>query len=102
MSEENMHDHDCDCGCEEEMVMVLEDAETGENIEVELVGEIDVDGNTYKVIFPLDQEDDDEAGVEFLKVVVDENGEEFLSIIEDDDEWEKVADAWDESVDDDE
>ena len=39
------------------------------------------------------------SGRIILKVVFDEEGNEFLADIEDDEEWEKVADAWQELVD---
>ncbi|MDO4539712.1 MAG: DUF1292 domain-containing protein, partial [Syntrophomonadaceae bacterium] len=42
--------------------------------------------------------DEDDVEVLILKVVYDEEGHEFLADIEDDDEWEKVADAWQELV----
>jgi uncharacterized protein YrzB (UPF0473 family) len=46
-----------------------------------------------------DSDDDCEAEVVILKVVFDEEGNEFLSDIDNDEEWEKVADAWQELVD---
>ena len=42
--------------------------------------------------------DEEEIEVIILKVVHDEEGNEFLSDIEDDEEWERVADAWQELV----
>ncbi len=101
MTDEHKHDESCDCGCEEMMdVLVLVDEEEQEH-EFELIGELEVDGSNYKVLIPLDEEieaDEDEEEVVILKAVLDENGEELLSDIEDDEEWEKVADAWDEAL----
>jgi uncharacterized protein YrzB (UPF0473 family) len=52
---------------------------------------------------PLEEEEEldeeEEVEVVILKVVFDEEGNEFLGDIEDDEEWEKVADAWQELVD---
>jgi len=100
MADEHKHEEGCDCGCEEMMdVLVLIDEEDQEH-EFELIGELEVDGANYKVLVPLDEEteDDEEEEVIILKAVLDENGEELLSDIEDDEEWEKVADAWDEAL----
>jgi uncharacterized protein YrzB (UPF0473 family) len=61
-----------------------------------------MEGETYRVLIPLDvDEDADEEEIEvlILKVVYDEEGNEFMAEIEDEEEWEKVADAWDELVD---
>ena len=90
---------------EEFPVLVLIDDE-GEELEFELVAEISIEDDTYRVLIPLSDEDeevetDEEEEVEIviLKVVYDEEGNEFLSDIEDDEEWERVADAWQELMD---
>jgi uncharacterized protein YrzB (UPF0473 family) len=83
-------------------ILVLVDEE-GEEHEFELLAELEVEGQNYRVLVPLEEEEelDEEAEVEvvILKVVFDEEGNEFLGDIEDDEEWEKVADAWQELVD---
>ena len=82
--------------------MVLVDEE-GEEHEFELLAELEVEGQNYRVLVPLEEEEDTdeetEVEVVILKVVYDEEGNEFLGDIEDDEEWEKVADAWQELVD---
>lgn len=87
---------------EEFPVLVLVDEEGNEH-EFELLAELEIEDDTYRVLVPLDDfdEDDDESELEvvILKVVLDDEGNEFLSDIEDDEEWEKVADAWQELVD---
>ncbi len=90
---------------EEFPVLVLVDEEGVEH-EFELLAELEIEDATYRVLVPLDDfdeenEEDEENEVEvvILKVVLDEEGNEFLSDIEDDEEWEKVADAWQELVD---
>ena len=47
-----------------------------------------------------EEEESDEAII--LKIGKDENGEDILFDIEDDEEWEKVADAWQELIESDE
>ncbi|MBC7106202.1 MAG: DUF1292 domain-containing protein, partial [Firmicutes bacterium] len=50
----------------------------------------------YAVLLPLEEEDEDEVVI--LKYGRDEQGNEILMDIEDDEEWERVADAWQEMV----
>lgn len=87
---------------EEFPILVLVD-EDGEEHEFELLAEFELETNIYRVLIPLfsfegEEEDDEEVEVVILKVVFDEEGNEFLSDIEDDEEWEKVADVWQELV----
>lgn len=81
-------------------ILVLVDDEGVEH-EFELLAELEIDDENYRVLVPLEdeEEDSDEIEVVILKVVYDEEGNEFLADIEDDEEWEKVADAWQELVD---
>lgn len=88
---------------EEYPILVLVD-EDGEEHEFELLAELEIEDQNYRVLIPVDEEevnleDDEEVEVVILKVVYDEDGNEFLSDIEDDEEWEKVADAWQELAD---
>lgn len=86
---------------EEFPVLVLVD-EDGEEHEFELLAELEIEDETYRVLVPLDEfdEEDEESEIEvvILKVVTDDSGDEFLMDIEDDEEWERVADAWQELV----
>ena len=95
MSEEELFD-------EEFPILILIDEE-GEEHEFELLAELEIEDEKYRVLVPFDDEeadeDEDEFEVVILKVVVDEEGNEFLSDIEDDEEWERVADAWQELAD---
>lgn len=54
---------------------------------------LDVDDNKYAVLVPQGDEFVDEAVI--MRFGQDENGEDVLFDIEDDEEWEKVADAYD-------
>lgn len=82
-------------------ILVLVDDEGVEH-QFELVAELEIEEDVYRVLIPLEEEeqlDEEEVEVIILKVVYDEEGNEFLSDIEDDEEWERVADAWQELVD---
>jgi len=86
-------------------IIELVDDEGNEHL-FELVAELEMEGNLYKVLIPYeeDAEEDEETEVEviILKSQTDESGEEFLVDIEDDEEWEKVADAWQELMEEEE
>ena len=86
---------------EEFPILVLVDEEGNEH-EFELMAELEIDDDTYRVLLPFAEEneeiDEDELEVLILKVVYDEDGNEFLSDIDDDEEWERVADAWQELI----
>ncbi|NPV27739.1 MAG: DUF1292 domain-containing protein [Firmicutes bacterium] len=91
--------HDCDCGClEEENIIVLVDEEGAEH-EFQIIDTIEVDGERYAILLPTDEEDDEAI---ILKVGTDEQGNEVYYEIEDDEEWEKVADAWQEMIEEEE
>ncbi|HHV63669.1 MAG TPA: DUF1292 domain-containing protein [Peptococcaceae bacterium] len=79
-------------------VVVLNDDDGNEH-EFMHLATLEVEGNTYYVLLPMEEVEEDEAEAVILKVVKDENGEEMLVDIEDDEEWEKVADAWEEMED---
>lgn len=93
MSNEEKFEEDLD-------IMVLVDEEGAEH-EFELIAEMEIEDNEYRVLVPIDEknEESEEVEVVILKVVNDEDGAEFLADIEDDEEWEMVADAWQELVD---
>ncbi|AFV01436.1 MAG: DUF1292 domain-containing protein [Dehalobacter sp. 4CP] len=81
-------------------VIVLNDDEGNEN-EFMHLATLEVEGSTYFVLLPVEEteEDEEEAEAIILKLGKDENGEDMLMDIEDDEEWEKVADAWEEMED---
>jgi uncharacterized protein YrzB (UPF0473 family) len=81
-------------------VIVLNDDEGNEN-EFMHLATLEVEGSTYFVLLPVEETEDDEEEAEaiILKLGKDENGEDMLMDIEDDEEWEKVADAWEEMED---
>ena len=76
---------------ENEELFTLTDEEGNES-QFALIGELEIDGQIYLALIPADNDDADEYVV--LKVEVDENGEELVVTIDDDDEFDKVADAF--------
>jgi uncharacterized protein YrzB (UPF0473 family) len=83
---------------DEELATVLLMDEEGNEHLFELLAELDIEGDSYKVLAPMDVEeypDDDDFEVEIviLKTINDEEGNEFLCSIEEDEEWERVADV---------
>lgn len=81
---------------EREDTVVLTDEE-GVSQEFTVIDLLKVDGQRYAVLLPEDEED--EAII--LRMETDADGEEVLVGIEDDDEWEKVASAWEEMLNED-
>jgi uncharacterized protein YrzB (UPF0473 family) len=73
---------------EEDEVIVLTD-DDGQEHEFNLIDTLTVDDKEYAVLQPADEE---EAII--LRFGIDEDGDEVLYDIENDEEWEKVADAW--------
>lgn len=81
----------------ENVILVDEDGVEHEFLYLDL---IECDGSEYVILEPAEEEEEPEAII--LKITKDENGEELLVDIEDDDEWEKVADLWQESLEEEE
>lgn len=85
--------------------MTLTD-EDGNEIELEYVDAIEVDGQTYMAFFPtVDDEADEAAAEEFGLVIlksITENGEELLSTLDSDEELNRVYDLFMEQLMDDE
>ena len=81
----------------ENVVLVDED---GEEHTFTMLDVIEVDGNEYAILQPVDEDmdDDEEPEAVILKIETDEKGEEILTDIENDEEWEKVADAWQDAM----
>ena len=72
--------------------------ENGEEVEFEVIDMIQVDEEEYAILLPRTE---DGAGQEaiILKVEIDDEGEEILVEIDSDDEWEMVANIWQEMID---
>ncbi|MBR2634287.1 MAG: DUF1292 domain-containing protein [Clostridia bacterium] len=65
--------------------------EEGVEREFDIIGTLEMDGNSYFALVAVDGDEDEYI---VLKAV-EENGEEVLITIDDDDEFDKVADAFD-------
>lgn len=72
--------------------------EDGNDIELEYVDAIEMDGQTYMAFFPTVEDESDEAAAEDFGLVilksVMENGEELLSTLDSDEELERVYDLF--------
>lgn len=103
MSDER-HDIDCDCGCnEEEQGMVTLTLDDGTEMECIVLTIFPVNGIDYIALLPVEEAESDEEGEVFLyRFKQLENEEIELLNIEDDDEYEAVADAFDQFLDDEE
>jgi uncharacterized protein YrzB (UPF0473 family) len=72
--------------------------EEGNEIEFELIGSGEVDGVMYYAMIPAEEaEDENRDTFEYviLKSEVDEDGDESLFTIDDDEEFDRVADFFD-------
>ena len=102
---EKPHDHNCDCDhdehdAEEFDTVVITDDE-GKDHEFLHLDTLELEGSTYFVLMPISEdesEDEDADEAIILKLGKDAEGGEMLLDIEDDEEWEKVADAWENLV----
>ena len=77
----------------------------GNNIDLEYVDALEVDGKTYMAFFPVvaegDDPESDEYGLVILKSIL-VNGEEMLSTLDSEEEAEKVYDLFMEQLPEDE
>ena len=68
--------------------------EDGQELELEYVDALELDGQTYMAFFPAVSEDDDEVNEEELGLIllktIQENGEELLSTLDSDEEADAV------------
>ena len=80
---------------ESDDIYTLTDEEGNEN-DFELIGSVEVEGVTYYALVPYSEEDDSEPEEYIvLRGEKDENGEEILVSIEDDEEFDRIADIFD-------
>lgn len=74
--------------------------EEGNESEFELIASQEIDGVTYVALVPYDpaKKDAEEQEYVVLKLEADENGEDLLVTIDDDDEFEKVAEIFEDML----
>jgi len=75
--------------------------EDGKEHDFEVLDIVELEEGRYAILLPRDEEYANTNEAIIMKISVDENGEEVLFDIEDDEEWEKVADAYDELIEED-
>ena len=71
--------------------------ENGDEHDCELLAQAEIEGVTYLAMIPVEEQDEEADTFEYiiLKGQTDENGEDVYLTIDDDDEFEKVADYFD-------
>ena len=74
--------------------------EDGNESEFELIASQDINGSTYVALVPYteDNKDSEEQDYVVLKLITDENGEDLLVTIDDDDEFETVAEVFEDML----
>lgn len=82
----------------EDITMILT-LDNNEELECSIITILEVDNKSYIVLLPLEGDEAEEGEVFIYRYEESENGEPFLSNIENDDEFEKVSDAFDEYLD---
>ena len=83
---------------EEEMTVTLT-LDDGRELECVVLTIFPAGAKEYIALLPMDDEDSEEGEVYLYRYTEDENGAPNLENIEDDDEYEIVADAFDELLD---
>ena len=81
---------------DDDEAVILIDEDGGEH-EFYLIDTIELGEARYAILLPAEEDEGEESEVIILKIGEDEEGNEVFYEIEDDDEWEKVADAWEEA-----
>lgn len=94
MSKDNCCDHEHE---QEELGIVTLVDEEGNEHDFAFVDSIEVDGQQYAILSPMEEDEESDEAI-ILKIGQDENGDDILYDIDDDEEWEKVADAWQEMI----
>ena len=84
----------------EEEILILTDEE-GNEMNFALLSSLEHEGSEYRALIPVDEEGN-ETSDEYviLKIATDENGEQVLETIEDDEEFDRIADIFDDQLSD--
>ena len=74
--------------------------EEGNELQFEVIGSAELNGTLYYAMIPVDDQPDEEDVYEYviLKAEKDENGEDMLVTIDDDEEFDDVADYFDDML----
>ena len=86
---------------EESNIITLTD-EDGKEIDFEIVGDAEIDGVVYFAMTPAGAQENNEGIIEYtlLKLIEDVEGEEVFVTVDDEDEFDKVANFFDDFLDD--
>lgn len=84
---------------DEDEIITLTDDE-GKEHEFVVVDVIEVNQKEYAILLPIDTEEDEEAEAVILRLEKDADGDDVLVDIESEEEWEQVAQAYEELLDD--
>jgi len=95
MAENNIKNQNLD----EDAMFVTLDLDDGSQVECEILTIFDVNKQDYIALLPLSDDDEESEEVFIYRYFEDEDGNPSLENIEDDDEYEAVADAFDELLD---
>ena len=76
--------------------------EEGNELKFEVIGSTEINGTLYYAMIPVDDQPDEEDVYEYviLKAEKDEDGEDVLVTIDDDEEFDNVADFFDDMLSD--
>lgn len=76
--------------------------EEGNELQFEVIGSAEINGTVYYAMIPVDDQPEEEDVYEYvlLKAEKDEDGEDILVTIDDDDEFDDVADYFDDMLSD--
>lgn len=98
------HNHDCGCGCgdQEEQLTVTLTLDDGSEVECAVLTIFPVNNKNYIALLPITEEVEEDGEVFLYRFNELENDEIELLNIESDEEYEAVADAFDELLDDEE
>ena len=70
--------------------------EEGNELNFSLLGTLEHEGNVYKALIPVDENGEEESEeYVILKCGIDDDGEEIMETIEDDEEFDRIADIFD-------
>ena len=73
----------------------------GNELHFALLGTLEHEGGVYKALVPVNEKGEEESEeYVILKCGVDENGEDILETIEDDEEFDRIADIFDDEFSD--
>lgn len=86
---------------DEEISLITLTEEDGKEIDFEVIGAKEIDGTAYYAMIPVGAEEDNDGIIEYvlLKLEEDEEGGEVFVTVDDEDEFDKVANFFDDLFD---